>query len=263
MISNPYSSIEMMIIAASREIRDGEVVFMGTYWPILAVNTAQRTSAPNISVAVEGGMIFSSPPSRIPLVAGDLTLSGNSELCGDTFDTLGMLLHAGRVDITLLSAAMVDKYGNINTTCIGSYLEPKVRFAGSGGASDLACLSKRFVVMLEHDKRRFPERVDFITTPGYLDGNNSRQEAGLPEESGPSAVVSTMGVFRFEKESKEMTLTEYFPGVEIETIRKNMGWELKVDDAVKETKPPSEEELRVLRVDVDPEGMFLKDERAR
>ncbi len=262
MTSHSYTSIEMMIIAASREIRDGEIVFMGTYWPILAVNMAQKTHAPNITVVVEGGIISSTPPPRLPLVAADASLSVNCEFCGDTLDTMGMLLHAGYVDLTLLSAALIDKYGNINTTCIGPYSQPKVRLPGSGGASDLACLSKRYVAILEHDKHRFPERVDYITTPGYLEGYESRQEAGLPAESGPAAVITTMGVFRFEQESKEMILTEYFPEEEIETIKENMGWELKVDSGVKQASPPSERELETLRKKVDPEGMFLQEARA-
>ena len=162
------------------------------------------------------------------------------------------------MDVTLLSAAIVDKYGNINTTCIGDYENPKVRMAGSGGAADLAALSKRFVIMLEHDVHRFPESVDYITTPGYLKGYNSREEAGLPIGTGPSAVITTMGVFRFDDESKEMMLTEHHPGTDIETIKRSMGWELKVAEDVRETPPPSEEELKVLRSEVDPMGMYLK-----
>ncbi|HID94616.1 MAG TPA: hypothetical protein EYP53_00970 [Candidatus Latescibacteria bacterium] len=260
---NSYTPIEMMIIAAAREIRNGETVFMGTYWPIPSVVLAKKTHAPDITIVVEGGLITDTTPSRIPLVASDATLSVDAILCGDSLDTLGMILHGGHVDVTLLSAAIVDKYGNINTTCIGDYRRPRVRMAGSGGAADLAALSKRFVIILEHDVHRFAERLDYITTPGYLKGYNSREEAGLPPGTGPSAVVTTMGVFRFEEDSREMILKEHHPGTDIETIKRNTGWELKVAKDVRETPPPSEEELRVLRSEVDPLGMYLKGQRTR
>jgi len=259
----PYTPIEMMIIAAAREIRDGETVFMGTYWPIPSVMLAKKTHAPHITIMVEGGLVTDAAPPRIPLIAADVTLSMNAVFCGETLDTMGMFLHGGHVDVTFLSAAMVDKYGNVNTTSVGNYASPRVRMAGSGGASDLACLSKRFVIMLEHDINRFPERVDYITTPGYLDGYESRQEAGLPKDTGPSAVVTTMGVFRFEEYSKEMILAEHYQGLDVDTVKKHVGWELKLAEGVKQTPPPTEEELRVLRSEVDPQGMYLQEERTK
>jgi glutaconate CoA-transferase subunit B len=263
MKNTDYNPIEMMIIAAAREIRDGETVFMGTYWPIFATMLAKKNHAANATLVVEGGLITDTAPARIPLVASDACLTVDALLCGDSLDTLGMILHGGHVDVALLSAAMVDKYGNINTTCIGDYEKPKVRMAGSGGAADLAALSKRVIIILEHDPRRFPERVNYITTPGYLEGYASREEAGLPVGTGPSAVVTTLGVFRFEEDSKEMILAEYYPGVDIQTIKESVGWELKVASDIKQTDPPSVKELDVLRSDVDSQGMYLKDERTR
>ncbi|MFC1858831.1 CoA-transferase subunit beta [Thermodesulfobacteriota bacterium] len=263
MNNTDYTPIEMMILAASREIRDEETVFVGTYWPIIAALQAKRAHAPDTTLVVEGGIVTDTAPDRLPLAASDGCFSGGAVLCGDSLDTLGVILHGGHVDVALLSAAMVDKYGNINTTCIGDYEKPKVRMAGSGGASDLAALSRRLIIILEHDPRRFPERVDYITTPGYLDGYTTREEAGLRAGTGPSAVVTTLGVFRFEEDTKEMILSEYYAGIDIETIQESVGWDLKLAKDIKQAAPPSIEELRVLRSEVDPSGMYLKDERNR
>ena len=259
---NSYTPREMMIISAARQIKDGEIVFMGTYWPIPSVLLAKRTHAPGIIIAVEGGVIIDKALSRIPLIAADASVTSQAVMCGDSLDTLGALLHGGKVDVAVLSAALVDKYGNINTTCIGDYTKPQVRMAGSGGAADLAALSRRFIAVLEHDKHRFQERLDYITTPGYLEGFDSREKAGLPR-GGPSAVVTTMGVFKFEDHSKEMVLSEYFPGHSVEAIKDSFPWNLRIAPDVREAKPPSEVELRVLRNEVDPHGMYLMDERAR
>jgi len=259
--SKDFTPREMMIVTAAREIEDREIVLVGTYWPILAVILAKKTHAPKITIVVEGGVVRDSAPLRIPLVASDPCMVSGASLCGDSFDTLGMILHAGRTDVGFLSAAIIDKYGNINTTCVGDYLKPKVRLSGSGGACDFGCLAKRLIIMLEHDKRRFPERVDYITTPGYLDGADSRESKGLMPDSGPSAVVTTLGLFRFEENTKEMYLDRYYPGITANEIKASVGWDLKVAEEVKEAEPPTDEEIRILRQEVDPQGMFLRDVR--
>ncbi|MDY6835010.1 MAG: CoA-transferase [Chloroflexota bacterium] len=259
--NNEYTAVEMMIIATAREIQDGDIVFVGTYWPILAGLLAKRTHAPTSLIVLEGGVIRDSNPERIPLVVSDPCMISGSLLCGDCFDTLGMILHAGQADAALLSATTVDKYGNINTTCVGDYSKPKTRLSGSGGACDFGCLANKVLIMLEHHKRRFPERVDYVTTPGYLEGFDSREKAGLKPNTGPSAVITTLGLFRFESDSKEMYLDAHYPGIDVQKVKESMGWELKVSPEVKIITPPTEKELRTLREDVDPDGMFLRDAR--
>lgn len=254
--------LEMMVIAAAREVRNGEVILTGTYFPILPAFLAKRTHAPDSIVAFEGGFICNRAPSRIPLAATDATLIPAAILSGDSLDVLGMLVHGGWADLGILSASAVDKYGNINTTCIGDYRSPSVRLPGSGGASDVGSSAKRLIVVLEQRRDRFVEKVNFITTPGYLQGGNSREKAGL-RPSGPNVVVSTMGVFRFDEISREMYLDSYHPGVSIDEIKRNVGWELMISPQLKETKPPTETEVRVLKEEVDPEGMWLRDSRSR
>lgn len=252
-----FSRREMMIIAAAREIKDGERVLTGAYWPILPSLLAKKTHAPNAILIFEGGLVCDGTPPRIPLIAHDPTLLSCAVMCGELFDTLGAIVHGGWADVGFLSASAVDKYGNINTTCMGDYSKPKVRLPGSGGASDIGCSAKRLVIILEQSLERFPQRVDFITTPGFLRGSDSRERAGL-RPGGPETVVTDLGVFRFEEEGKEMYLESYHPGVSIDEIRANVGWELKISPRLEETKAPSLRELRVLREEVDPLGMYLR-----
>lgn len=252
--------IEMMVVAAAREIIADEKVVTGTYLPILPALLAKRTHAPSISLIFEGGIFCKWSPPRLPLVATDPTLLSVSNLCGDTLDTLGLVVHGGWADVGLLSAASVDKYGNINTTCIGNYHKPSFRLPGSGGASDIGACAKRLIIILEQAIDRFPPRVDFITTPVFLQGSDSREKAGL-RASGPNVVVTTMGIFRFEENSKEMYLDSRHPGVCVEEIKDNVGWDLKISPKLGETEAPTDIELRVLREEVDPEGMYLRDLR--
>ena len=256
-----YSPVEMMVIAAAREINNGERVFTGTYLPILPALLAKRNHATDIMLFLEGGIVYDDIPSCLPLVATDHCLATGALFSGDTLNTLGLLLHGGHTDVGLISANSVDKYGNINTTCIGDYYQPKARLAGSGGACDFGCLCPRTVIILEHHLDRFPEKVDFITTPGYLDGNDSRQKLGM-RTGGPSAVVTTLGLFRFESDTKEMYLDSLHPGVGIDELKLNIQWEIKISPQLKETSLPTVEELRVLREEVDPQGMYLKNVRA-
>jgi len=255
-----FTRREMMIIAAAREIKDGEKLLTGAYWPILPSVLAKRTHAPNAVFVFEGGIICNWAPARIPLIAHDPTNLSSAILCGDLLDTLGLVVHGGWADVGLLSASLVDKYGNVDTTCVGDYLNPKVRLPGSGGASDIASGAKRVIIILEQSRDRFPEKVDFITTPVFLQGSDSREKAGL-RPSGPNVVVTDLGIFRFEEDSKEMYLDSYHPGVSVDEIKANVGWELKTSPILKETEPPTAPELKVLREEVDPLGMYLRDVR--
>ncbi|MEW6616153.1 MAG: CoA-transferase [Thermodesulfobacteriota bacterium] len=261
--STDYSPIEMMIIAGAREIENGQILIVGTQWPIITTLFAKKTHAPDITICYEGGVVLESIPDRIPLFTGDPCIASNSVLLNDSLDTLGMVLHAGYPDIAFLPGANVDRYGNVNTTCFGDYSRPKFRLGGSGGACDFGSLAKRVITMLEHERQRFPERVDFITTPGYLNGLNSREEAGLRPGTGPGAVITTLGIFRFHKDTREMYVDTYYPGGSIEEVKKGFQWDIKVSENVKVANPPTEEEIRILRDEIDPFGMYLKNNKAK
>ena len=255
------TAVEQMIVSAARLIKNGSVLMVGTQWPVIVSLLAKSLHAPDIAICLEGGAVLNKVPDRIPFFTGDPVINANCVLLGNSFDTLGMVLHGGKADMGLLSAASVDRYGNINTTCIGDYTSPKMRFAGSGGACDFGSLASKTIIIVEHDKRRFPEKVDFITTPGYLSGKNSRTLAGLRPETGPHAVVTTLGLFHFDEEG-EMILTAYHPSASVQEVRENVQWDLKVDDNVKPLVPPGEKELKVLRYRIDPEGMYLRNARS-
>jgi len=252
--------IEQMVVSAARLIAEGSVLMVGTQWPIIVSLLAKSLHAPGITICYEGGVILNKVPDRIPLFTGDPVVNSSSVLLGSTFDTLGAVLHGGRADMALLSAASVDRYGNINTTCIGDYTSPAIRFGGSGGACDFGSLAPKTVIILEHDRRRFPEQVDFITTPGYLKGKDDRMKAGLRPDTGPYAVVTTLGLFHFDEQG-EMVLKAHNPAVSIQEVEEGVQWDLKILKDVRPLDPPSENELRVLREQVDPEGMYLRDAR--
>jgi len=244
-----------MAICAAREIRDGEIAFIGTGLPMLGGMLAKYTHAPHCIMIFESGVV-DARPKRTPLSIGDACLVPGSVMLGGLTEVFGLLMQPGYVDVGFLGAAQIDRWGNLNTTVIGDYRSPKVRLPGSGGANDIGSLAKRFIVMMKQDARKFVERVDYITTPGYLDGPGGRERAGLPR-GGPSAVITDLGVYRFDEATKEMYLDSVHPGVSVEDIRKNVSWDLRVPPKVKQTKPPTNRELRILRTKCDPEGIFL------
>jgi len=252
-----FTRTERLIITAGRQIREGQRVLVGTYWPIPASLFAKRAHAKDCTLIFEGGLVCSDVPPRIPLIASDPALLAAAVLAGDVFDTMGAALHGGWADVALLSAHSVDRFGNINTTCMGPYEHPRVRLAGSGGACDFGSLA-RFIIILEHDLGRFPERVDYITTPGYLTGGDARERAGLPPRTGPAAVVTTLGIFGFEEVRGEMVLEAIHPEVHPDEVKRAVQWPLKVSASLGEIPPPTTEELRILREEVDPHGMFLR-----
>ena len=250
-----YSRTELMAVAASREIRDGEIAFIGTGLPMLGGMLAKATHAPNAVLIFESGVV-DARPKRTPLSIGDACLvPGSAMLCGLT-EVFGLILQPGYVDVGFIGAAQIDRFGNLNTTAIGDYRQPKVRLPGSGGANDIGSLAKRFIVMMSQDARKFVEHVDYVTTPGYIDGPGGRERAGLPR-GGPSAVITNLGIYRFNPTTRVMVLDSYHPGLSAEEIRRNVSFELEIPHEVRETTPPTREELRVLRTTCDPEGIFL------
>lgn len=250
-----YKRTELMAICAAREIRDGEIAFIGTGLPMLGGMLAKHTHAPNCIMIFESGVV-DARPTRTPWSIGDACLvPGSVMLCGLT-EVFGLLMQAGHVDVGYIGGAQVDKFGNLNTTTIGDYHHPKVRLPGSGGANDIGSLAKRTIIMMKQDRLKFAAKVDYVTTPGYIDGPGGRERAGLPR-GGPSCVITDLGVYRFEDATKEMFLESFHPGISVEEIRANVSWDLRVSPSVHMTKPPTKRELRVLRTKCDPEGVFL------
>lgn len=251
-----WSTLELMAVAAAREIRDGEVVFAGTGLPMLGAMLAQRTHAPRCMIVFEAGAV-DPRMLQLPMSVGDSrTLVGAAQAAG-LFEVFNYILQGGRVDVGFLGGAQIDRYGNINSTAIGvDYRKPRVRLPGSGGSADVAALSRRTVVIARHEKRRLPERVDYCTSPGWLRGGKSREQAGVPG-GGPAAVVTTMAVIRFHPQTREPCLDTYHPGLSADKVQSETGFALDASNAA-ETRPPTWEELEILRHEVDPEGIFLK-----
>jgi len=252
--SKDYTLLELMAVAAAREIKDGEVVFTGTGLPMLGGMLAQHTHAPNCVLIFQTGTV-DPQLAHLPMAVSDPRVMRLASTAGGLIDVFS-ILQAGHVDVGFLGGAQVDIFGNINSTSMGDYHRPSVRFTGSGGACDIACLAKRTIIVARHEKRRFPERVDYITSPGWLSGPGAREEAGLPR-GGPTAVVTTMGIIRFNDETKRAYLASYHPGLTPEILAQNTGFQLDTSQAV-ETESPTEEEIQILRDIVDPEGVFLQ-----
>jgi glutaconate CoA-transferase, subunit B len=250
-----YSSSELMTINSARLLRDGDVVFVGVGLPNLACNLARRTHAPNLLMIYEAGVI-GAQPARLPLSIGDPTLvSGSTAVCS-MYDIFTLYLQRGNVDVGFLGGAQIDRFGNINATVIGEYDHPKVRLPGSGGSMEIAAWANRCYVMTPHQKRRFPAQVDFRTSAGFLSGSGERESLGL-RGRGPQAVVTDLGILTPD-ETGELVLSALHPGVTVEQARANTGWDLKTAAEVSTTEPPTEAELRILREELDPTGIYLK-----
>ena len=244
-----------MTINASRLLRDGDRVFVGVGLPNLACNLARRTHAPNLVMIYEAGVI-GAQPARLPLSIGDPTLvSGATAVCS-MYDVFALYLQRGNVDVGFMGGAQIDRFGNINATVIGSYAHPKVRLPGSGGSKEIAAFANRCYILTPHQKRRFPEKVDFRTSAGFLGGRAERQAAGL-RGGGPQAIVTDLGILEPD-ETGELVLTALHPGATVEQARQNTGWELKAAADLRTTAPPTEVELKILREELDPTGIYLK-----
>jgi glutaconate CoA-transferase subunit B len=250
-----YSSAELMIINAARLLRDGDAVFVGVGQPNLACNLAKRTHAPNLVMIYEAGVI-GAEPARLPLSIGDPTLVSGALSVVSMYDIFANYLQRGNVDVGFMGGAQIDKYGNINATVIGDYAHPKVRLPGSGGSQEIAAWANRCYIMTPHQKRRFPEKVDFMTSAGFLSGRREREATGV-RGGGMLAVVTDIGLLEPD-ENGEMVLTALHPGKTVEQARENTGWDLKAASELRTTEPVTEVELQILRNDLDPNGIYLK-----
>jgi len=256
MAKTRYTLTEMMIVAASRLLEDGKTVFTGTGMPILAALLAKLTHAPNLVICYEAGGMGPERPPTIPLSVGD-SMTTYKAIMAASLDYVMTFIQAGYGEFAFLGAAQIDMYGNINTTVIGPYEKPKVRLPGSGGANDFGSLCWRTIILMRQDKQRFVERVDYITTPGYLTGPGARERAGLPRNTGPWRVVTQLGVYGFDEKDKRMTLLSVHPGVSIKDVQENSSFSIKIPERVEVTPEPTDEELRMLR-SLDPYGVVLR-----
>ena len=246
-----YTLNELMVVAAAREIKDGEVIFVGMRLPLIAFVVAKNTHAPNAVGLFENGVIRSAPsPELIYTMADPPNIKGATQ-CLDMMGVMA-LLQSGRVDMGFLGAAEVDRFGNLNSTQVQGK-HGLVRLPGSGGACDIASLAHRFVALLEHAPHRLPERVSYITSPGYGDGASWRKRVGLPR-GGPAAVITSKCVLRFGEDGEAFVSTLH-PGVTLEDIKANTGWDVKIAPDLKPTSEPSVEELNAIR-EYDREGFW-------
>lgn len=249
-----FSPAEFMIVNASRALEGSRVVFVGVGLPNIACNLARRSHSPELELVYESG-IFGAHPARLPLSIGDPTLVSDATSSVSMADLFMLYLQGGLVDSALLGGAQIDRFGNLNTTVIGDYSNPKVRLPGSGGACEIAINARSVLVIMRLKRRAFINRIDFITSPGHLQGGDSRDRLNMPGQ-GPKMVITDRAIFTFDPATKEMQLTELAPGESVEGIREQVGWDLKVAATITTTRPPTNAELSLIREELDPQGIY-------
>jgi glutaconate CoA-transferase subunit B len=248
-----HSAAELLTILSARQLEDGQVVFAGVGIPLLAATLAQRLRCPGLTILFEGGVIGAFiEPGKLPPSTNDQRCTKRANMVLGSAEVL-LLLQRGYVDVGFMGGAQVDQYGNLNSSFIGDPAKPKVRLPGTGGGNDIASLAQMIVAM-KHEKRRFVEQVDFITSPGFLRGGDTRRASGLPT-GGMFRVVTDLAVFGFEAEKRRMQVISLNPGVSREQLQDNTGFLLEFAPHLGVTEPPTDQELRVLR-ELDPEQLY-------
>src|SRR5713101_1817296 len=251
-----YNAMELMISCAARLLEDGRTVAVGTGVPCAAAMLAQRTCSPSLVIFFEAGGVAPQLPI-MPISVGDSRTFYRGLMATSMADIMETC-QRGLMDYTFLGGAQIDAYGNLNSTMIGSnYARPKVRLPGSGGANDLASLCWRILVVTSHDRRRFVDKLDFLTTPGYLTGPGAREAAGLPPNTGPYRVITDLAVLGYHEHSKRMEILSLHPGISLEQVHQATGFELGVKEPLAATVPPSDLELQILRDEVDPHRYII------
>lgn len=251
-----YTKEELMVVAGAREILDDDVVFVGMRLPLLAFQLAKDTHAPHAIGIFENGILRDRPAGDALYTMGDAPNTEGAIWTTSMMDIMA-LLQDGKVSLGFIGGAEVDRFGNLNTTYIREKERAQIRLPGSGGGSDIASLSKRFVIIMKHEKRRFVENVSYITSPGFGDGKGWRERNGL-RGGGPCAVITTKGILRFDSETKEMILNAIHPGITVEDVVENTGWNLRCAPKVEKMKPPTRSELRIVRK-YDPLGFWTSE----
>lgn len=252
-----FSVEELTVIEASRYINDGETVFAGTGLPLMATMLAQKTHAPHLCFVVETGPIA---PIVLPtpLSVSDPRLQYRAVRLGSLREVLGCLLQRGMMDVGFVGGAEIDEFGNINTTVIGNYERPKVRFPGSGGGNDILSHAKRVIIITRHEKQRFPKRCTYITSPGYIDGPDARAKAGLTSKKPQIVVVTRLGVMEINPETGRFQIRKLMPGSSVEAILEATGFRPDINGRIEEVAAPTDHELATLREKVDPKGLYSK-----
>jgi len=251
-----YTEPELLACTAARILENKKSVFVGTGLPMIAAMLAQKTHAPELLIIFEAGGVGPQMPV-LPISVGDSRTFHRAVAASSMHDVMSVS-QAGYVDFGFLGAAQIDPYGNINTTVIGPYEEMKTRLPGSGGANDVGSFSQRTIIIMRQDKRKFVEKVDFITTPGFLTGPGAREKAGLAKDTGPYRVITQLGVYGFHPATKRMMLLALHKGVTLEDAKANSSFEFMVADRVETTEPPSEKDIRLLHEEIDPVGIVLR-----
>lgn len=251
-----YTEPELLACAASHILENKRSVFVGTGLPMIASMLAQKTHAPDLLIIFEAGGIGPQMPV-LPISVGDSRTFYKAVAASSMHDSMS-ISQAGYADYGFLGAAQIDRHGNINTTIIGDWENPKTRLPGSGGANDVASFSQRLIIIMRQAKRSFVEKVDFITTPGYLDGSGARERAGLAKGSGPYRVITQLGIYGFDEKTKKMKLLSLHPGVTVEQIKENSNFDIIIPDKIETTFPPTEEEKSLLHREIDPTGIVLR-----
>ena len=246
---------ELLAVMGARALRDDTTVFAGVGAPMMAAALAQRTHAPKLTMVVEGGIVGPEwKPGELPISTNEMRAGYHAQMLPGITDAF-LLAQRGFLDVGFIGGAQIDQFGNLNTSAIGSYDRPAVRLPGTGGANDIISLCREVMILTVHEKRRFSERVDFVTSPGYLGGGDARRRSGLLF-GGVSRMITTLGVFDFEPESRRMRLIAVHPGITPEAVQANTGFEVLVGRELATTEPPTEKELGILRM-LDPKRQFI------
>lgn len=254
-MSDDYNEMELMTIVASRDIEDEKIIYVGTGIPMLVTSLAQKTRNLKITSIFEVGGIGPEMPT-LPLSVACSRTTWRALRTADSSEAFE-IAQSGFADYAFLGGAQIDKYGNLNSTVLGDYHAPKVRFPGSGGANAFASFAWKTMIIMNHEKRRFVEKCDYVTSPGYLDGPEVREKVGLPPGTGPYRVYTTRCTFDFDEKSKRMRLCALNPGSTVEDVIENTGFEVIIPNKVMQNPPPTQEELKILREDVDPFRLIL------
>ena len=249
-----YTASEMMIAVAARKLAGARTVFVGVGLPNIACNLARANVAPDLELIYESG-VYGARPERLPLSIGDPTLVSGAVSVVSMADLFGLYLQRGLVEVALLGGAQIDRYGNLNSTVIGDYRKPKTRLPGSGGACEIATNAQRTFMIMRLKRRAFVQKLDFCTSPGHLTGGDSRMRLGLPG-GGPELVISDKAILNFTNPEREMQLTALYPGVTAEDVQTEVGWSLRMAEKIDRVPAPTDEELRLIREELDPNAMY-------
>lgn len=253
-----YTNKEMQAVTIAKQIKDGQIVIVGTGLPLIGATLAKRCFAPNCKLIVESGFMDCAP-IEVPRSVGDCRLMAHSGVQWPNYRFIGFITNEWLQDnermIAFIGGAQIDAYGNLNSTCIGDYHNPKTRFTGSGGANGIATYSNT-IIMMQHQKRRFMEKIDYVTSPGWIDGPGGREKLGLPGNRGPLMVVTDRGIMKFDEETKRMYLAGYYETSSPEDIIENTGFDIDVSRAVL-MEAPSPEVIKIMRQDIDPGHAFI------